>query len=332
MAKSVNQKIKLLRLLEILKSDSDEENLVSTNEIIERLKAQGIECGRKALYDDIRLLNEYGYDIMTAKGRQNMYYVVDRAFDVPELRILLDAVQSAAFITKKKTAELADKISALAGTHRGELLKQTTVIFDTVKHGNERIYYSIEAIDRGIAENKKVSFCYFDIGIDGNRIYRRDKERYTVNPVGLIFSNGFHYLVCYNDKRKLLTNYRIDRMDSVEVENSERTYADCVKEFDSYKEQNLAFNMFAGEVECVTLYVHNSLAEVVFDKVGQQSVLSKADDEHFTVYLKVQVSPVFLCWCAMFGDRLKIIAPKKVADELVKLIKNTLSQYAESEV
>jgi predicted DNA-binding transcriptional regulator YafY len=332
MPKSVNQKIKLLRILEILKSDSDEENPISTNEIIERLKAQGIECGRKALYDDIRLLNEYGYEIMTAKGRQNLYYTVDRAFDIPELRILLDAVQSAAFITKKKTAELANKVSALAGTHRGELLKQTTVYFDTVKHGNERIYYSIEAVDRAIAENKKVSFCYFDIGIDGGRVYRRDKERYIVNPVGLIFSNGFHYLVCYNDKRKLLTNYRIDRMDAVEVENSGIAPADCVKEFDSYKEQNLAFNMFAGEVCGVTLYVHNSLAEVVFDKFGQQTVLSKADDEHFTVHLKVQISPVFLGWCAMFGDRLKIVSPKKVADEMIKLIKTTLSQYAEPEV
>jgi predicted DNA-binding transcriptional regulator YafY len=240
---------------------------------------------------------------------------------------MLDAIQSAAFITKNKTKELTYKVLALAGTHQGELLKKTTVFFDTVKHENEHIYYSVDAIDGAIAEGKKLSFCYFDLTIDGTRAYRKNAERYVVNPVGLIFSGGFYYLVSYSDTRKTLTNYRVDRMDKVEIEKADITPADCVKEFDSYKEQNLAFGMYAGTVENIKLYAHNDITRAIFDKFGTQIKLRKADDEHFTVHIQAQISPVFLSWCAMFGNKLKILSPKSVADELVKALKTVIEQY-----
>jgi predicted DNA-binding transcriptional regulator YafY len=327
MPKSANQKIKLLRLLEILRSDSDEENPLSTNEIIEMLAEQGIECGRKALYDDVRLLNAYGYEIMTVKSKQNNYYIADRTFDIAELRILLDTVQSAAFITKKKTKELVAKIAALAGSRKGELLWENTVFFDTVKHNNESVYYTVDTIDRAIESKKKIAFCYFNLDLDGKRIYRRAGERYIVNPVGLIFSDGFYYLVAYGDMRETLKNYRIDRMDKVQIEPDEVIPADCVKEFENYKVQNRAFGMFAGESAGVTLYVHNSLSEVIFDKFGLNTRLNKADDEHFTVCASVRLSPVFYSWCVMFGDKLKIISPKKVVDGLLKTVKTTQLLY-----
>ncbi|MCL2861615.1 MAG: WYL domain-containing protein [Firmicutes bacterium] len=330
MPKTENQKIKMLRLLEILKSDSDEENPIASTEIIARLKDQGIECGRKSLYDDIRILNEYGYEVMCIKGRQNMYYISDRTFDIPELRILLDAVQSAAFIPKKKTLDLVYKISALAGSHRGELLKKNTVHFDTVKRGNDKIFYSIDAIDRAIASDKKITFWYFDIDIEGERIYRKEKERYVLSPVGLILANGFHYLVGYDERQKAFRNYRVDRMDNVNIEEENIVPADCIKNFDVYKDQNLAFGMYSGEVERVTLHAHNTLAEIIFDKFGSHIKLNKADENHFTVSVEIQISPVFLSWCVMFGDRLKILSPKKVEGELMNLIKSITKMYEES--
>ncbi|MCL2255610.1 MAG: transcriptional regulator [Firmicutes bacterium] len=327
MPKSENQKIKMLRLLEILKSDSDEENPITITEIIARLKEQGIVAARKALYDDIRILNEYGYEIMSVRGRQNMYYIADRTFDIPELRILLDAVQSVAFISKNKTQELVYKISALAGTHRGELLAKNTVHFDSVKRGNDKVFYSIDAIERAIADGKKITFFYFDISVEGEKVFRKNKERYEVNPVGLILTNGFHYLVCYSDKRRTLTNYRVDRMDNVLIELLNITPSDCVKDFDSYKDRNLAFGMFSGEPLRTVLLVHNSLAEVIFDKFGSLAKLTKHDEEHFTVVVNIQISPPFLGWCAMLGDKIKIIHPKKVADELTVLAQKIISQY-----
>ncbi len=327
MAKSVNQKIKLLRLLEILKAESDESRPLSTNEIIGLLKRDGIECARKALYDDITLLNEYGYEVVTVRAKQNLYYILDRTFEVAELRILLDAVSSASFITKEKSKDLSNKIAALAGTQKAELLKRNTVYFDTIKHTNKQIYYIVDVIERAIADDKQVAFCYFDLDLDKKRVYRRDKARYIVNPVGLIMSGGNYYLVCYNDKRKLLTNYRVDRMSDATMEEKDRTPATCVKEFESYKTQNLAFGMFQGKEENVALKVHNSLNQIIFDKFGEDTKLNKLDDEYFTVTVIVQLSNPFFCWCGMFGDKIKILSPQSVVDAFVNNIKMTLNQY-----
>lgn len=190
MGKQNFSKIKLLKIWEMLKQDTDEQHPLTTNQIIAKLKAVGIECDRKTLYQDIATLNDYGYEIIQRRGQHNnSYYIIDRNFDVPELRILMDAVQAASFVTEKKTAEFMDKISALGGSNRAELLKRNIVLFNTTKHTNENIYYSIDKIDEAILSEKKIIFKYFDYDLHGERVFRREGHRYVANPVTLVFSN-----------------------------------------------------------------------------------------------------------------------------------------------
>lgn len=197
-------KIKLVKILEILRQDSDEDNYIETSEILSKLAAMGIVCDRRTLATDIEVLNSYGYEVLSEKspGKPNRYCVIDRSFDVPELRILMDAVQASRFITPKKTEVLIDKIANLGGSHRSELLKSNVVKFNTTKGTNENIFYSINEINTAIEKGYKVSFEYFDFDINHNRVYRREGKRYFVNPLATIFDDDNYYLICYYAKHE----------------------------------------------------------------------------------------------------------------------------------
>ncbi|MFW5779838.1 MAG: helix-turn-helix transcriptional regulator [Bacillota bacterium] len=324
---TTDRKIKLVKILEILRKYSDEDNPLSTNELIQKLYNEGIRAERKAIYDDIRLLNKFGYEILCRRYRSNYYYIVDRNFQIPELKILLDAVQAAAFITEKKTKELALKIANLAGDNKAKLLKENIVLFNTIKHSNEYIYYNVDVIDRCILKRKKVSFLYFDYGLDCKRIYRKEKERYIVNPVALVFSEDNYYLVCYNDKYKNLSNYRVDRMEKVEEQNQDIIEANCVKDFNIHKHKKQVFSMFAGELTHVQMLAHNELIDVIVDKFGEKVGMKVFDEEHVLLSVDVQISPTFFAWCFTFGQKLRIISPQSVVDEMKSRAKEILDLY-----
>ena len=326
MAKSEHQKIKLVVLLDILRMYSDEEHPLSTNEIIRRLAEHGIETGRKALYSDIELLNEFGYEVLCIKSRSNLYYIVDRNFDVAELRILLDAVQSANFVTAKKTKELTDKIAALAGTHRAKLLTKNVIYAGGTKHSNEKIYYSIDSIDRAICMHKKVSFKYFDLDVHGDRKYRKNGEKYVVNPVSLVFNDDKYYLTCYNDKYKNLSNYRVDRMDEVTILNEEITPSDCAVDFNAHHHRKEAFSMYIGKSEKITFCVDESALDIIFDMFGEKTKFSYFGNKYkFSAH--VQVSPTFYGWCALLGDKLRILSPQNVVDGYKAHLQSALNNY-----
>lgn len=212
------QKIKLLKLIELLRQETDELHPLSTNEICNRLGAMGISCERRTLTKDIALLNEQGYEVMWCRvGKEKGYYIADRSFSVPELKILIDAVQAANFITEKKSAELIDKIAALGGSHQADILQSNLVCFNTRKHSNETVYYSVGYLEDAIQQQNKVLFRYFDLDEHGEKIYRRDGHRYVVEPVALVFHEDNYYVVVYSAKHDSTANYRIDRMDSVEI-------------------------------------------------------------------------------------------------------------------
>lgn len=310
------QKVKLLKLLEILQLESDEDHPLSTNQIIVKLNEQGIKVARKALYSDIKTLGDFGYEVLMTKNKSNYYYIVDRSFDIAELKILLDAIQAASFITEKKSKILIDKVAALAGSNRAALLKQNITCFDTTKHTNENIYYNVDVIDTSILNGKKVSFEYFDYGVNGVRIYRKEGERYVVNPVALVFSDDNYYLVCYNDKYKNISNYRVDRMDKVSEDKDAIEPADCVKGFNIHEHKKQAFSMFLGEVIDIELMVHKDIIDVVVDKFGEKVKMKKEDADFVRVYATVQVSPTFYAWCFTFGNKLKILNPKHIADAM----------------
>ena len=313
-------RIRLVKILEILRQETDEDHPMGTQTLIKRLADMGIECDRRTLYRDIQVLNEYGYEVLHTRGISNEYYVVDRSFDVPELRILMDAVQAASFITPKKTEVLVDKIADLAGSHRAELLKKNIMRFNITKHTNESIYYNVNEIERGIIEGKKVSFFYFDYNARGERVFRKDKKRYVVNPYATIFSNDNYYLVCYSDKYKNVAHYRIDRMESVEVEADAITPVPAIEQFDITEHKKQVFGMFAGNEEKVSIQIDNSLIDMVMDKFGEDVSLVDRGDGTASLDICVQISPAFLAWGCAFGDKLTVIHPQKVVSQVLEYI------------
>lgn len=327
MGKENFQKIKLLKIWEILRQESDEEHPLDTVKIIEKLKNIGIACDRKTLYSDIAELNAYGYKVFQKRCKRNQYYVEQSEFSVAELRILIDAVQSAIFITEKKTEELVAKIAYLAGSFKGDTLRNG-VYFDTQKYKNEDIYNNILKIDEAIQDDRKVSFRYFTYDENADIVFKNKGKRYRINPVALVFANECYYLVCYSDKHQWLSNYRVDRISDVAIEEERITHAECAINFDIAEYRRKAFSMYAcaEEVE-VELEFDKSLNSVMMDKFGTEVKMQKVDDKKCRLKAKFYISPVFFGWCATLGTSLRIVSPENVVNEYKKCIKKIFEFY-----
>ena len=328
MSKGNNQKMKIVKLLDILRGESDENHPITTNKLIYKLQEAGIDVERKTLYDDIKMLNEWGYEILTEKkGHANCYYIADRYFDLPELKILLDAVQSASFITPRKTKALVEKIANQAGSYKAELMKKNIIYYDNLKHTNERIYYNIDAINEGILQHKKVSFIYFDYDINGKRVYRKRGARYTVNPIVLTFSDDNYYLTSSSDNHDDLANYRLDKMDSVMMENKPAENVDVENLFGFNREPRRAFSMYMGKEERVKIVAKNELVGAIMDRFGEKIKMTKIDEESFCINVAVQISPTFFAWCFTFGNKLKVTEPEHIVEQMKNSIKILAENY-----
>ena len=310
MARENFRKIKLLKLLEMLRQSTDEQHPMSTSSIIASLAEMEITCDRRTLSQDIATLNDLGYEIMTTTlGHEKAYYVEDRNFSIPELKILIDAVHASSFITEKKSEELINKIASLAGSHRAEVLKRNMVCFNTRKHSNERIFYNVNDLEDAILRQKKVLFRYFDLNEKGERVYRRDGHRYVVEPVALVFNEDNYYLTCYSARHDNTSNYRIDRMDSVEVIEE-----DCCEKAIALRDQvatytEQAFKMFGGQLEDVVLEFDRSLIGVVYDRFGEKTKMMTISDTKCIASVKVQISPTFWGWLFQFAGNMNLISP-----------------------
>ena len=310
------RKIKLLKLLELLRLDTDEQHPMTTNQICARLDEMGIICDRRTLSKDIALLNDQGYEIMSAPvGHEKGYYVEDRNFSIPEIKILMDAVQAASFITDRKTQELVDKIATLGGSHRAEILKRNIVNFKTTKHSNEHIFYNIDALEQAISAQKKILFRYFDLDENGQKVYRREGHRYVVEPVALVFNEDNYYMLCYSSRHQKTSTYRVDRMDAVTVlEESITDIAIGVKtQISQHTEQ--AFKMYAGEAVDIVLEFRDSLIGVVFDKFGEGTKMIRSGEHKCVATVKVQISPVFWGWLFQFAGEMQLLSPEPLVQE-----------------
>lgn len=319
MAGENRQKIKLLKLIELLRSETDEEHPLSTRKLCEKLSSMEISCDRRTLSKDIALLNDEGFEVMqTRLGKENGYYIEDRDFSVPELKILIDAVQAASFITNKKTSELIEKIANLGGSHRAEILKSNLVCFNTSKHSNEAVYYNVGFLEEAIAEKKAVRFCYYDLNENREKVYRRNGESYLTEPVSLVFNEDNYYLIAYSKKHESTTNYRIDRMDRVEItdEPVSKMCNELRKNVEGYSEH--VFKMYGGRNEDVVLEFDRKLIGVVFDKFGEQTKMMPVGENRCLATVKVQISPVFFGWLFQFSGDMKVLSPESVVNEYKK--------------
>ena len=321
------QRLKLLKIWEILRQETDEAHPMSSVELLERLEAIDIKCDRRTLYADIQALNESGYKINCNRRKTNEYFVERREFSMAEIQILMDAVQAASFITEEKTALLVDKIAELAGSRKAEAIKKNIVAFNTVKSHNEDIFGTVATITQALEQDKKIEFLYFDYDTNKRRIYRKENKVYKVNPVATIFSNDKYYLLCYDDKHGNPSHYRIDRMAEMKI-SSENIVPSKLSELCAIqKHKKQLFGMFTGE-ECeVSFEADNSLIDTVLDKFGFDTRLSVRNNQTFSFSATVQLSPVFLGWCCSFGDKLKVTGPETVLKHLKEHLDKLKNSY-----
>lgn len=308
-----NQKIKLLRIMEFLRAESTEGKPVSTSQIISYLNSIHISCERRTLYKDMDMLIESGANIVkTELGRENAYYMNEVSFSLAEVKTLIDAVQAANFVPADKTADLVEKLLSYAGVRRSEIVRDNIIFFNNHKHSNQDIYENIEQIELAIRQKKQVSFYYFDLDEKRNRVYRKEKKRYITDPVALVFSEDNYYLVAYSQKYQNAVNYRVDRMDTVEVEEEPICEEALIKKrkTETYTEQ--VFKMYNGEAELVTIEFAPDKLGVIYDKFGENIEVRHADKGWLKIKVTVQISPTFWGWIYQLGDQIKIVSPKGV--------------------
>lgn len=318
------QKLKLLYLLKILIENTDDEHSLTIAEIISRLAEQGISAERKSIYDDIDCLKLFGVDVCTEKGKSFGYYVGSRDFELPELKLLVDSVQSSKFITHKKSMELISKIEKLTSTYNARKLDRQVFVTNRVKTFNERIYYNVDKIHEAIANERQITFKYFELDINKEKAYRKNGELYTESPISLSWDDENYYLITYKDKYKAFTHYRVDKMDDINIIDTQRTLPENDFDLSSYTKR--VFSMFGGQEVSVTIEFEKSLLGVFYDRFGTDITVLKAD-EHYQSTLKVAISPQFFAWIMSFGSKVKIISPDFVIEEQKKLLEEILNNY-----
>lgn len=328
MARSSFQKLKTTYVMLYLLQNSDEEHPVTVHQIIDYLEAKGITAERKSIYSDIEALQYMGVDIiMVDRGRFHGYYVASRVFELPELKLLVDSVQSSKFITHKKTAELIKKIEQLASIHEAQLLNRQVFVKNRIKSMNESIYYNVDEIHSGISSNKKIRFKYFEYDVHKEKKFRRDGAYYVVSPYAMTWDDENYYLVAYESGLERMMHYRVDKMAEITVTDEERDGQEAYKALDMAVYARKTFGMFTGEEDNVQLRFENHLVGAVLDRLGRDVFIVPDGEDHFTVRADVVVSPQFFAWISGFGDSVKIIGPSSVVEQMRQHIQNVAEQY-----
>lgn len=307
MPKCANQKGKILCLRQILLRQSDEEHPIPMRELVSALEARGIRAERKSIYDDMETLRLYGVDVQSRKGARPGWFVGDRPFQLAELKLLVDAVQSCKFITLRKSGELIHKLEALTSVHQARQLQRQVYVSGRAKTMNESVYYSIDKLHAAIAEGRAVGFRYFDYNIQKEKVFRRAGGRYSVSPRGLIWDNENYYLVGFDHGSGELRHYRVDKMASLTLSGPGRPGGSDGFDIAAYAQKH--FGMFSGREGEVTLRCSRHMVGVVLDRFGQESSLVPDGPEHFTVTVRAVVSPQFLGWVFGLGEAVEIRAP-----------------------
>lgn len=314
------QRLKILYLYKIMLEQTDENHHITMSEIISQLELYGISAGRKALYEDIEALRIFGLDIKQLKGNTSGYLVASREFELPELKLLADAVTSSRFLTEKKSNELLKKIEGLASKYEAKQIQRQVFVANRVKAMNERIYINVDTIQRAISEGKKISFKYFDYDLKKKKKYR-DGLR-ICSPYALSWDDERYYLISYYEKYQKITNFRIDRMESVEV--LEELSEPKPKDFNVAEYMKSSFSMFSGEAEEVKLRFDNSLINTVLDRFGNEITVIPDGDNNFTVRVKVKAESPFFGWLFQFGSKVGIVEPIELKQKYKKQIEDVL--------
>ena len=319
MSHSTEQKIKLLVLYDLLCRFTDENHALNTDEIIALLAEKEIAVSRKILLQDITLLNEYGYEILSYKKKYHYYYVVNRHFDTAEIALLADAVQASKLSANQKQA-LTHKLMTTMGDFQAKELIASAHIGTVPKRSNKHIIYTIDRLKQAIINNKQVSFKYFSLDYNKNRVYRNNGNRYIVDPIVVVWNKDNYYLICYDGKHSGTANYRIDRIEDAIEETTERISSKELVDFDVEQYRQSVFSMFGGDEQEVELRFNSAMVDDVFDKFGEDIIISKTGDDTFRVKVPIQVSKTFFAWVIGTQGKMRILSPQEVCEQFNEFV------------
>lgn len=328
MAKRPNQTKKIPLIIKMLREETDDEHGLSMSQIIERLAEQGVEAERKSIYRDFEVLRDCGYDVIKRPGRPTEYALGEREFQYPELLLLVDAVQGSRFLTKRKSQQLLQRVKGLTSVHQAEALERHVHVERRIRTQNESVYYNVDAIQEAIAARKKVAFRYFRHDVNQRKVYGKDGGTYHETPVHLVYSDGYYYLISFNDTHDDFVRYRIDRMSHIQVLDEPATRNDRIANFDVEEFALQAFGMFGGDKVRVTVEFEESAIDQILDRFGREgAIIIPQPDGTGHATFTVRKSNVFFGWLAGFGTRARIIAPTALAEEFREFLLDIAETY-----
>lgn len=315
MPKSEKQKLKLLYLLKILTEQTDEHHPMPMAVLLGKLKAEEINAERKSVYSDIACLMDFGVDIAfdPAKGNGG-YYLASRDFELPECKLLVDAVCASRFITKSKSKQLIGKIEKLVSRHEAVQLQRQVYAAEQIKHDNESIYYQVDAIHTAIHENRQIAFQYLEWNLNKRLVARKGGKLYRISPWALLWNDENYYLIGFDAEASMLKHFRVDKIGPIEMLKERRRGEEIFKKCDLSAYSAKTFGMYGGEEEIVTLSFPDTLVGVVLDRFGKDILLQKISEDRFAVHVKVMVSSQFYGWLAGIGKEAKVTAPERVRE------------------
>lgn len=319
-------KIKLLVLYDILCKLTDEDHALNSDEIIEELAKRNIKESRKVLTADIAVLNSYGYEVLSYKKRYNYYYVVSRPFETAEIVMLTDVVKASKLSDVQKNM-LIERLLGMLGTQQAAILSRHMISFESGKRASYPLIYNVDYIERAITENKQITFKYFNYGEKHTKFYRKNGERYTANPIVMVWNKDNYYLLCFNNNHDDIVTYRIDKMDDVRVEDTERQPHPEYETFNTEEYRKQVFSMFGGELKSVTLTVTQEMVSDIYDKFGADAKVTAKPDGSYKAEVKVQVSRPFFAWIIGSQGKVRIAHPSNVVEEFNDFIAKVKEAY-----
>ena len=320
MAKSSGQKLKLLYLMDILKKHTDKDTFITMEQILALLEKHNITAERKSVYEDINALRDFGLEIELVRNKG--YHLLTRDFETSELKLLVDAVQASKFITEKKSTELIKKLENLTSKNNASELQHSVIMRERIKTMNESVFLTVDSIQLAMAKNKKLSFKYFDWDIYKKKVYKKDGKSYIVSPQALTWDDENYYLLAFDEDAQILKHFRVDKMTALFTLDEKRSTVGTTR-FNTAEYSKKMFGMYGGQLQKVKLQCDASLAGVFIDRFGLNSIITPLED-HFEIIVEVALSPVFLSWLMQFGNKVKVLSPENVKEELIKLANKVL--------
>jgi len=328
MSRGTNQKMKLFYLREIMLKKTDKDHAITLAQIKEELEKREVTAERKSLYSDLGELENMGLEIEGEQKNNSYYYkVTKRDFEIAELKLLVDAIQSSKFITERKSRELIKKIEGFASENEAKKLQRQVYVQGRIKTMNESVYNSVDAIHEAIENNKKIKFKYLKWNIKAQLEERRGGEWYVISPWALTWDDENYYLVAYDDKAGKIKHYRVDKMDKMQVTGEMRVGRELFERFDlaAYAKKN--FGMYDGRDERVTIRLENEKIGIFIDRFGKDITIRRCDEQHVEVRVNVAVSNQFYGWIMSLGDGVELVGPDLVVQDMKDITKKLYKRY-----